>query len=106
VRDAQEGPRQRDVVAPCQVTVEPGADGEERRGLAVEPDLALGRGEDARQGQEQRRLAGSVRADDREVVAVANVMFRIAQNSVSTPSWRSIPTSDCLSVFRRVRRRL
>ena len=70
LRDAQERAGEVDVVATGQVHLEPRAERQERRHPALGHDLALGRIEDPREGQQERALAGAVRTDDRQRFAV------------------------------------
>ena len=76
---AVQGAHQVHVLPAGQVVVEPGAQLQERRDLAVHADLALVRDEHPGDHLEQRRLARAVLTDDAHAVALGDVEGHIAQ---------------------------
>ncbi len=67
---AHERAGEQDVLAAGQLLVEAGAEREQARDLAVDVDGPLGRRDDPGQDLEERALAGAVRSDDRQRLAV------------------------------------
>ncbi len=87
MRDAEERAGEPDVVAARQVGVEARAERQQARDVADDVDRALVRLDDPGEDLEQRALAGAVRADDGEALAVddAGTRRRGAPRSGSGP---------------------
>ena len=77
--DAHERTREGDVLATGQLGVEAGIEGEQRGDMTVDLDHALCRLEDAREGQQRRRLARAVGTDDADGLAAADGQVHTAQ---------------------------
>ena len=77
--DPEERAGQPDVLAAREVLVEAGAEGEQARHLPDDLDLALVRLDDPGQDLEERALAGAVRPDDREALAVDDAEGDVTQ---------------------------
>ena len=76
VVEPEERATEQDVVAPGEVLVEAGAEGQQAGHVTADVDRALGRPDDPGEDLEQRALAGAVRSDDRERLAVERLAAR------------------------------
>src|SRR5262249_17798412 len=65
----ENGAVEKDVLAPGQLVMKPGADLEQGAGPAVKPHFAHGRRRDLRDDLEQRALSGTIAADDADDLA-------------------------------------
>ena len=79
VVEAEERAAEQDVVAPGQLLVEAGAERQQPGDVAVDVDHALGRMDDPGEDLEERALAGAVRADDRQRLAVLDAQVDVAE---------------------------
>ena len=79
VVQAQERPAEQDVVAAAQLLVEPRAEGEQPGHVPPHVDRALRRADDPGQDLEERALAGAVRTDDGQRLAVEQAQRHVLQ---------------------------